>query len=65
METSVFGRGETYAGRLAQDTAEAYEETGIIDMEPSHGVYDTDSGERNACLLGDQNRDSRFGKQPV
>lgn len=53
METSVFGRGETYAGRLAQDTAEAYEETGIIDMEPSdpEGVLAASGGETDVLLF--------------
>ena len=35
MESSVFGQGGAYAGRLAQYTAEAYEETGMIVPEPS------------------------------
>ena len=53
METSVFGKRDTYAGRLAQDTAEAYEATGRIDMKPSdpEGVLTASGGQADILLL--------------
>ena len=53
IETSVFGKNETYAGRLAQDTAEAYEAAGRIDMKPSdpEGVLTALGGQTDVLLF--------------